>query len=183
MKNQSTRRLSPVRYIEFLVPAGYSIPGDVFEIESEDSLAYYYTDGLDRWCYIEKDREGQEFTVFEEAVVAKPPTTWKSVEAKIAAYWGGKRRGADFKKRTGPGGKNDVVDVPGWSIEVKHNKRPTWGLMVSAVSQAIGAKEQSDDIPVAVVHKLGDDYGNSLVIMRLSDFADHFINTQKDTAE
>ena len=28
--------------------------GDVVEVEEEDAEAYYYTDGFDRWCYIER---------------------------------------------------------------------------------------------------------------------------------
>ena len=104
-----------------------------------------------------------------------PPKTWKAVENRIAAYWGARRRGADYKNRGGPGGKNDVI-VVGWSIEVKHSARPTWGLMAGAVAQAEGSREKPDDIPVAVIHKAGTEYGDSLVVMRLSEFAQHFIN-------
>lgn len=184
MKIQSTKN-SPTKYIQFLSPAGFSVPGDTFEILEEDEDNYYYNDGLDRYCYIEKSLAGDTFRVFEPEPVKKPkhkkpPTTWKSVEGKIAAYWGGKRRGADFKKRNGPGGKNDVIDVPGWSIEIKHSKRPTFGLMTEAVDQAIAAKENPDDIPVAVVHKLGDSYEDSLVVMRLSEFEKFFINQATD---
>ena len=105
-----------------------------------------------------------------------PKKTWKSAEAKIAAYFPrGKRRGADFKNREGAGGKNDVL-TEGWSVEIKHSKRPTWGLMMAAFSQAKASLENPTDIPVAVIHKEGTDYKNSLVVMTLEDFANYFIN-------
>jgi hypothetical protein len=106
-----------------------------------------------------------------------PPTkTWKSVETAISRYFpNGQRRGADYRKRDGPGGKNDVITT-GWSVEIKHSKSPTWGLMVAAVAQAQASKESPDDIPVAVIHKERTEYGQSLVVMTLSDFSDHFLN-------
>lgn len=104
-----------------------------------------------------------------------PTKTWKSVEAKIAAFWGGSRRGADYKKKEG-GGKNDVVGAPGWSIEIKHSKRPTFGLMVCAVAQAEANRDSEDEIPIAVIHKEGVQYKDSLVIMRLETFQEFFIN-------
>jgi hypothetical protein len=178
MRHRSTHRSSQTKYIQFLVPTGFSVPGDTHEISAEDELFYYYNDPEDRYCYTEKELEGVYQIIVPEVRMGKPPTSWKKVEQHVANYWGGKRRGADFKKRTGLGGKNDVVDVPGWSIEVKHSKRPTWSLMVEAVAQAEGAREQPNDIPVAVIHKLGDEYGNSLVIMRLETFAQFFINNR-----
>jgi hypothetical protein len=107
--------------------------------------------------------------------MSKPPTTWKKVEQAIADFWGGKRRGADYKNRYGAGGKNDVIDVPGWSIEIKHSKRPTFGLMVGAVEQAETNRDKPGDIPVAVIHKTGAEYKDSLVIMRLDEFSRYFI--------
>jgi hypothetical protein len=110
----------------------------------------------------------------------KPPSTWKAVESAIAKYWpGGKRRGADYRARDRAGGKNDVI-TEGWSVEIKHSKRPTWGLIVGAVRQARTNRENVDDIPVAVIHKAGTQYGDSLVVMLLSDFKDYFINNPKD---
>jgi hypothetical protein len=110
-----------------------------------------------------------------------PSKTWKNVEAEIARYWpGAKRRGADFRNRYGSGGLNDVVGADGWSIEVKHSSRPTFGLMAGAVDQAEAARENVEDIPVAVVHKKGMRYGDSLVVMRLSTFAEHFINQEEE---
>jgi len=102
--------------------------------------------------------------------------TWKSVERAIAAFFpGAKRRGADFGDAQG--GKNDVL-AEGWSIEVKHSKRPTFGLMVDAVAQAEAAMQKPQDIPIAVIHKKGIPYKDSLVIMRLEMFRDFFINEE-----
>ena len=58
--------------------------------------------------------------------MSKPPATWKHWEAKIAAVFGLKRRGADYGDKSG--GKNDAVEIDGsesqwWSLEVKHGKR------------------------------------------------------------
>lgn len=106
----------------------------------------------------------------------KPPSTWKKVEQKIADFWGGRRRGADYKNRDGAGGKNDVTGVPGWSIEIKHLTRPSYGAMADAARQAEANRDEPNDIPVAVIHKNGDAYKDSLVVMRLEVFADFFIN-------
>jgi hypothetical protein len=104
-----------------------------------------------------------------------PPTkTWKAVERAIAKFFpGSKRRGSDF--RGDNAGKSDLI-FPGWSVEIKHSKRPTFGLMLGAVEQAITNKEKENDIPVAVIHKEGTEYKDSLVVMKLSDFSDFFIN-------
>lgn len=102
--------------------------------------------------------------------------TWKACERKIAKWFpGAKRRGADFRGEHS--GKSDLI-YPGWSVEIKHSKRPTYGLMTSAVSQAETNRDRPDDIPVAVIHRTGDDYGDSLVVMRLEQFAQFFINNQ-----
>lgn len=110
--------------------------------------------------------------------MSKPTSTWKQVEAQIAKFFpNAKRRGADYRNVENGGGKNDIV-CSGWSIEVKHSKKPTYGLMVSAVAQAESAKIIPDDIPVAIIHKEGTEYKNSLVIMRLETFANFFINQE-----
>jgi hypothetical protein len=98
--------------------------------------------------------------------------TWKAAERKIASILKGVRRGADFTGEKG--GKCDVYK-PGWSIEVKHGKRHTYGMICSAVDQAEDAADKSD-IPIAVIHKTGTKYEDSLVVMRLSTFADLFVN-------
>jgi hypothetical protein len=105
--------------------------------------------------------------------MAVPTKTWKKVELAIAALIGGKRRGADFRGENH--GKSDII-CPGWSVEVKHSKRPTFGLMVDAVAQSETNREKPGDIPIAVVHKEGTEYKNSLVVMRLDQFIDFFLD-------
>jgi hypothetical protein len=107
--------------------------------------------------------------------------SWKAVERRIALYFPkGRRRGADYRGEQG--GKTDII-APGWSIEVKQSKRPTYGLMCEAVAQAERNRVNPADIPVAVIHRQGDRYGDSLVIMRLEEFAAHFIGQTENRSE
>lgn len=108
--------------------------------------------------------------------------TWKAAERKIAAFFpNGRRRGADF--RGDHSGKTDII-APGWSIEVKQSKRPTFGLMQAAVAQAERNRESPSDIPVAVIHRQGDRYADSLVVMRLEEFAAFFMkNVELDAVQ
>lgn len=106
-------------------------------------------------------------------------STWKAAERAIAKFWpGARRRGSDFRGEDGVG-KSDIV-CPGWSIEVKHGKTITYGLLVHAVEQAETNKPFENDIPLAVVHKEGQAYKDSLVIMRLETFAEFFINSTSE---
>lgn len=89
--------------------------------------------------------------------MAHPPTTWKKVELKIAQYLGGQRRGADFIERDDSNtGKDDIV-IPGWSIEVKHDKEASYGLACSALDQVdqVYGVVQNETMPVAIIHKGG----------------------------
>jgi hypothetical protein len=105
----------------------------------------------------------------------KPTSTWKSAEREIARWWpDGERRGPDYRGE-GNKGKTDVVS-DGWAIEVKHLKQPKFSLIVSAVAQAEKNRTHPEDIPVAVIHKAGTPYKDSLVVMRLEEFAKFFIN-------
>jgi hypothetical protein len=111
--------------------------------------------------------------------MAQHTNTWKNTEREIAKWFpNAKRRGADFRGEN-TSGKTDIV-CSGWAIEVKQSKRPTFGLMLAAVEQAERNRTEPDDIPIAVVHKEGIDYKNSLVIMRLEEFAKYFINQTEE---
>jgi hypothetical protein len=101
---------------------------------------------------------------------------WKAAERALAKWFPkGKRRGADFRGQHA--GKTDIISE-GWALEVKHLKRPTFGEMMGAVLQAERNREKPDDIPVALIHRVGEDYKNTLVVMRLETFAEHFINLE-----
>jgi len=102
----------------------------------------------------------------------KPPASWKNFERRIARIFGGKRRGAYVSD--GIKGKNDII-VNGWSIECKLLKRPTYQQMFDACIQAEKNKEETNDIPIAIVKKSGVRDNNALVIMRLEQFKDYFV--------
>lgn len=109
-----------------------------------------------------------------------PSKTWKSVELKIARMIPGwKRRGADFGGRLS-GGHTDII-ADGFAVEVKHTKRPTWGLINSALAQAADNADDNDDMPVAIIHKAGDEYKNSLVFMTMETFAE-IVRSAYDTS-
>ena len=88
----------------------------------------------------------------------KPSTTWKSVELKIARYLGGERRGADFVERDGSStGKDDVTGLPGWAVEIKHDKQAGLWLAKDALAQVdtVYGVVQGVAVPVAIIHRGG----------------------------
>lgn len=93
--------------------------------------------------------------------------TWKAVERAIAKLLGGKRRGADF--RGVDAGKTDII-LPGYALEVKHSKRPTWTLVRQVLEQAERNRSSPEDISAGIIHPAGWDYVNSFVIIRLETF-------------
>ena len=102
---------------------------------------------------------------------------WKAFERRIADVFGGQRRGA----YTGNGrqGKSDII-VPGWGVECKLLSRPNFQQLLDAARQAESNRECPADIPVAVVKRKGDHDTNALVVMRLEQFQEYFINERKD---
>lgn len=103
-----------------------------------------------------------------------PTKTWKSIEAKVAAVFGMKRRGADYGDANG--GKTDATNVDGsesarWGLEVKHSKRPAFQLMLDACRQAESAALDGQE-PVVVIHRERDGIMDCLVVQRLETFAD-----------
>lgn len=102
--------------------------------------------------------------------------TWKNTERIIARLFGGERRGADYRNRFGSGGKNDVIGVGNRSIEIKHTKNPTYGLIKSSVDQAVANRDNDTDVPLAVIHTSGRNHNNDLVFMRLDDYLDFYVS-------
>lgn len=113
----------------------------------------------------------------------KPPSTWKSIEAKVAAVFGLKRRGADYGDRNG--GKTDATNIDGteserWALEVKHGKRITFQIMLDACRQSEAAALDSQE-PVAVIHRERDGIMDSLVVQRLETFRDWRLSDLRPT--
>ena len=106
--------------------------------------------------------------------MSKPPASWKSFERRVAKYIGGKRRGAYVSD--GKGGKTDIIK-PGFAVECKLIKQTPWSVLLDACRQAERNAESELDIPIAIVKKNGRGIldKDSLVIMRLETFRDHFI--------
>ena len=107
-----------------------------------------------------------------------PTKSWKSFELRIAKLFGGKRRGAYTSD--GTGGKSDVI-APGFSIECKLLKRPTYQQMYDACKQAERNAESALDTPIAIVKKnrQGLKDLDALVVMRLETFRDFYIGDSK----
>lgn len=101
-----------------------------------------------------------------------PDTAWKAWERRVAAIFGGKRRGAYTGDRNH--GKTDVV-VSGWAIEVKLLSRPSFQDLLDATQQAETNAESPSDIPVAIVKRKGDHDIDALVVMRLERFREYFV--------
>jgi hypothetical protein len=100
---------------------------------------------------------------------------WKAWERTVAAVFGGKRRGAYTGSGGNNSGKTDII-VPGWAIECKLLGRPGFQDLLDASRQAESNRECATDIPVAVVKRKGDPVGDALVVMRLEEFREWFIN-------
>jgi hypothetical protein len=91
------------------------------------------------------------------------------MERWVAGAIGGRRRGAHVGDGSSGSGKSDVI-LDGFSIEVKLLKAPSIANYYSALKQAMDAREDKAEIPVAFVAKGGSPYGNAMGVMRLSDF-------------
>lgn len=94
--------------------------------------------------------------------------TWKACERAIASLLGGERNPVSGRQR---GDKADIRHE--WlSPEVKHrDKLPAW--LFDALAQAEASK-RGDQLPIVILHESGQRYSDSLVVLRLSDFVDHF---------
>jgi hypothetical protein len=90
---------------------------------------------------------------------------WKQAERRIAKLLGGRRIPVTGRQR------GDVPDIEhdALSIEVKSRKAlPAW--LLGALSQAQAASKNGK-VPVVVLHQDRAPYAESLVVLRLEDFA------------
>jgi len=103
-------------------------------------------------------------------------TAWKAFERRIAAIFGGTRRGA----YTGSNGRGrcDVI-CPGWAIECKLLSRPGFADLLEAARQAERNAEPGQ-IPVAIVKRKGDHDQNAVVVLRLETFREWFIGMKEE---
>ena len=89
------------------------------------------------------------------------PNAWKRHELAIAKRLGGKRAGPTG--RTGP----DVLH-PHLGIECKERHTlPKW--LINAMAQCVGASA-TWQLPVVILHQLGQRHDDDLVVMRLADW-------------
>lgn len=101
-----------------------------------------------------------------------PDAGWKKFERRIAKYFPeGRRRGPDY--RGANAGKTDIIS-PGWAIECKLYKNPTFQVMLDAALQAETNRPEPDDIPIAIIKKKGLQDKNALAIFLWSTFMDNF---------
>ena len=92
---------------------------------------------------------------------------WKASERKVAALLGGRRIPVSGRGR----GDNPDIHHELFSIEVKSRKTiPAW--LEDAMRQA-EVSVKGKRLPVVVLHQDHMPYTESLVLLRLSDFADY----------
>jgi hypothetical protein len=92
---------------------------------------------------------------------------WKACERKVAALLGGRRIPVSGRGR----GDNPDIHHELFSIEVKSRKTiPAW--LEDAMRQA-EVSVKGKRLPVVVLHQDHRPYTESLVLLRLSDFADY----------
>jgi len=92
--------------------------------------------------------------------------SWKAWERRVAALFGGSRRGAYTGGRDG--GRSDVL-APGWSIECKLLSRPGYADLLEAARQAERAAAPTE-LPVAIVKRKRAEDADALVVLRLETF-------------
>ena len=92
---------------------------------------------------------------------------WKACERRIAELLGGRRVPVTGRQR----GDAPDIEHEALSIEVKSRKAlPAW--LMGALEQAQTASKNGK-MPVVVLHQDHRPYTESLILLRLSDFADY----------
>ena len=93
---------------------------------------------------------------------------WKACERRIARLLGGQRVPVTGRQR----GDTPDIEHAALSIEVKSRKSlPTW--LLDALNQAQAASKDGKKMPVVVLHQDHAPYTESVVVLKLKDFADH----------
>ncbi len=98
-----------------------------------------------------------------------PDAAWKQFERRVAALFGGKRRGAAGD------GSSDVVHAF-WAPECKLLGRPSFSDLLAAAEQA-ETNAQPHHCPIAVVKRKlrGSPDTEALVVFRLETFLEWFV--------
>ena len=92
---------------------------------------------------------------------------WKACERRIAELLGGRRIPITGRQR----GETPDIEHEALSIEVKSRKSlPAW--LLDALNQAQAASK-AGKVPVVVLHQDRAAYTESLVVLRLKDYAEH----------
>ena len=99
-----------------------------------------------------------------------PDAGWKAFERRVAALFGGRRRGAYTGGREG--GRSDVIAL-GFSIECKLLGRPSYADLLEAARQAERAAGPTE-LALAIVKRKRAEDADSLVVMRLETFLGWF---------
>lgn len=88
---------------------------------------------------------------------------WKQAERRIASLLGGERVPVTGRRR----GDAPDIEHAQFAVEVKHRQSlPSW--LMDAMNQADECNP-GDKISVVILHEKGKNYGESLVLLRLSD--------------
>ena len=98
---------------------------------------------------------------------------WKRCEREIAAILGGQRVPITGRAR------GDVPDIghPWLSIEVKSRETlPKW--LVAAMAQARAAAHQGQ-LPIVVLHQVGQRHERDIVVLTLHDFVEGFAGDER----
>lgn len=94
-------------------------------------------------------------------------SVWKAAEKGVAAILGGERI-----SNTALGLRSADVETPAYSVEVKSRKAyPAW--LTGAVAQA-HRNCATGKLALVVLHQVGQRRGNDLVVVRMSEFVEHF---------
>lgn len=101
--------------------------------------------------------------------MSAPTTTWKAAERAVARMLGLRRVGNSGRQTPDAAGAHLVA-------EVKHGKRYRLARWVHAELTKAQTKAGAGRLGVVVIHEPGQAYGDSVVCMRLQDYADWYVS-------